>query len=245
MSRYKLTLEYDGTGYVGWQAQENGLSIQVTVETAIKSYCGEDVRLHVAGRTDAGVHALGQVAHVDINRADTPETIQGALNYYLQDSGISILNVESVSDDFHARFSAQKRAYVYRILNRRAPTALLKHRVWWISQKLDIKAMQKGAQHLIGHHDFTTFRASECQAESPLKTLDQLDILEVGEEIHFQVSAKSFLHHMVRNMVGTLVEVGRGKWDPLDVKKALDARSRPAGGPTAPPDGLYLLRVEY
>lgn len=245
MPRYKLTLEYDGGAFVGWQTQANGPSIQAAVEAAIHSFCGEDTRLHAAGRTDAGVHALAMVAHFDLSAPKPLERIEGALNYYLRDSGIVVLAAEEVSDDFHARFSARKRHYLYRIINRRAPLALDKGKAWHVPVPLDAAAMHEAAQRLVGHHDFTTFRDTHCQAQSPVKTLDQLVVEEDGAEIFIHASARSFLHHQVRNMVGTLKLVGEGKWTPDDVTKALEARDRAAGGPTAPPDGLYFVAVEY
>lgn len=245
MPRYKLTLEYDGGAFVGWQTQANGPSVQAAVEAAIFSFCGETVRLHAAGRTDAGVHALAMVAHFDLETAKPLERIEGALNFYLRDSGIVVLAAQDVDDDFHARFSAKQRSYLYRIINRRAPLALDKGKAWHVPVPLDSAAMHDAAQRLIGQHDFTTFRDAQCQAQSPVKTLDQLVVEEDGAEIFIHTSARSFLHHQVRNMVGTLKLVGEGKWTADDVTRALNARDRAAGGPTAPPEGLYFVAVTY
>jgi tRNA pseudouridine38-40 synthase len=243
--RYKLTIEYCGAGFVGWQRQPNGLSVQEALETAIRRFCGESATVFGAGRTDAGVHALAQVAHVDISRAADPEEIRSAVNHHLRPHAISVLRVEPSSVDFDARLSAIGRHYLYRILNRRAPPALERGRVWHIAPPLDLAAMREGARHLVGHHDFSTFRDSLCQARSPLKTLDALDLSLEGEEIHIAARARSFLHHQVRNMAGTLKLVGLGRWHPDDVARALAARDRRAGGPTAPPDGLSLVAVHY
>lgn len=245
MPRYKLTIEYCGAGFVGWQRQPNGLSIQEALETAVRRFCGETVTVFGAGRTDAGVHALAQVAHVDLARAAPPDEIRGAVNHHLRPHAISVMRVEPVSSDFDARLSAVGRHYLYRILNRRAPPALERGRVWHVAPPLDLAAIQAGARHLVGHHDFTTFRDSQCQAKSPMRTLDALDLSRVGEEIHVAVRARSFLHHQVRNMVGTLKLVGEGKWTAAEVAAALAARDRAAAGPTAPADGLYLVEVAY
>jgi tRNA pseudouridine38-40 synthase len=243
--RYKLTIEYDGSGLVGWQRQANGLSVQEALETAIYKFCGEMITVHGAGRTDAGVHALAQTAHLDLARAAEPEVLRGAVNHYLRPNAISVLAAESVCDEFDARLSALGRVYLYRILNRRAPPALERGRVWQVAPALDIDAMRAGAQHLVGHHDFSTFRDSLCQAKSALKTLDALEVGRAGDEIHITAHARSFLHHQVRNMAGTLKLVGLGRWRPDDVARALDARDRRAGGPTAPPEGLYLVEIRY
>lgn len=245
MSRYKLTIEYDGTPFVGWQRQNTGLSVQQVVEDAFLLFSQESVTLFGSGRTDAGVHALGQVAHADLQKETTPSQVMRALNFYLKDRPVSILACERVSEDFHARFSARKRIYVYKILNRPAKPALEGNRVWWVPQLLDEEAMREGAGHLIGHHDFSTFRASECQALSPLKTVSCVDVKRVGERIEIRVEAKSFLHHQVRNMVGTLKRVGEGKWTPDRVQTALHAKDRAQGGPTAPASGLYFVSVLY
>jgi tRNA pseudouridine38-40 synthase len=243
--RYRLTIEYDGTGLVGWQRQANGLSVQEALETAIAAFCGETTTVHGAGRTDAGVHALAQTTHLDLRRAVDPAVLRSAVNHYLRPAAISILSAEAAPDDFDARLSATGRVYLYRILNRRPPPALERGRVWQVAPPLDVEAMREGAQHLIGHHDFTTFRDSLCQAKSPIKTLEKLEVLRVGEEIHIEARARSFLHHQVRNMAGTLKLVGLGRWRPDDVGHALAARDRRAGGPTAPPEGLYLVEVQY
>jgi tRNA pseudouridine38-40 synthase len=245
MPRYKLTIEYDGAPFCGWQIQDNGPSIQAALIEAIAAFAGERANVNGAGRTDAGVHALAQVAHVDLTKEWDTDTVRDAINAHLRPQPIAILAVERVPDDFDARFSAVKRHYLYRIINRRADLALEKTRVWRIARELDADAMHAAAQRLIGHNDFTTFRAAECQAKSPLKTLDRLDVARAGEEIHVQASARSFLHHQVRSMVGSLASVGEGKWTADDVSRALAARDRTACGPVAPPDGLYLVRVDY
>ncbi|MGE5268110.1 MAG: tRNA pseudouridine(38-40) synthase TruA [Thiohalocapsa sp.] len=245
MPRYKLTIEYCGAGLVGWQRQKSDLSVQQALETAIGKYCGAEITVFGAGRTDAGVHALAQVAHVDLPRAAEPEVIRSAVNAHLRPHSISVLQAEPVPGDFDARRSAIGRDYLYRILNRRAPPALERGRVWHVAPPLDLAAMQEGARHLVGHHDFSTFRDSLCQARSPVKTLDALDLRPVGEEIHITAQARSFLHHQVRNMVGTLKLVGLGSWQPEDVARALAVRDRRAGGPTAPAEGLALVAVRY
>ena len=245
MTRWKLTIEYDGTPFVGWQHQKNGLSVQEALERAVLGFCGETVRVHGAGRTDAGVHALGQVAHVDIERRTRPQTVRDALNAHLRPLPVAVLAAEPAPDNFHARLWARERAYRYRIVNRRAPLALDRGRAWQVQKPLDEAAMHDAAQILVGRHDFTSFRASLCQARSPVKTLDRLSVVRDGDEIRVSARARSFLHHQVRNMVGTLKLVGEGKWTPDDVAEALAARDRAAGGPTAPADGLYLVEVVY
>ena len=245
MPRYRLTIEYDGGGFVGWQRQANGLSIQEALETATERFCGERVTVFGAGRTDAGVHALAQVAHIDLSREAPDDVIRSALNHHLRPHRISVLAVTPASSDFDARLSAIGRVYRYRILNRRPPPVLDRGRVWHVAPPLDAAAMKDGAKHLIGHHDFTTFRDSLCQAKSPLKTLDRLDVTTAGDEIQIEARARSFLHHQVRNMVGTLKLVGLRQWHPDDVARALAARDRRAGGPTAPAEGLYLVAVRY
>jgi tRNA pseudouridine38-40 synthase len=245
MPRCKLTLEYDGTGLVGWQRQKNGVSVQQIVEEAAERFCGEPVRVHGAGRTDAGVHALGQAAHLDLPRAYPPDAIRNALNHHMKPHAVTVLAAEPVSDSFDARRSARGRIYLYRILNRRPPPSLERGRVWHVGRRLDPTAMQDAAQVLVGRHDFTTFRDSLCQARSPVKTLDALEVVRDGDEITIEARARSFLHHQVRNMVGTLKLVGEGKWGAADVARALAARDRRDGGPTAPADGLYLVRVIY
>ncbi len=245
MPRYKLTIEYDGTNFVGWQRQENGLSIQAAIEQAVKNYCQADVLVQAAGRTDSGVHALAQVAHIDLPRSDPGYVVANALNAHLRPHPIVIVKAELAADDFHARFSALERSYEYRILNRPARPALDHNRVWWVSVPLDADAMNRAAQCLVGQHDFTTFRAVVCQAESPVKTLRKISVKRDGDLVIVAVHARSFLHHQVRNIVGTLKLVGMKKWAEGDVKKALEARDRVAGGPTAPPDGLFLTCVHY
>jgi tRNA pseudouridine38-40 synthase len=245
MPRYRLTIEYDGTGLVGWQRQAAGVSVQGALEDAVERFCGECTTVHGAGRTDAGVHALAQVAHVDLLRDRAPEVIRGALNQHLRPHAISVREVAAAAADFDARASATRRLYRYRILNRRAPPALERGRVWHVPPPLDLEAMRQGAGCLIGRHDFSTFRDSLCQAKSPVRTLDALDVSQSGEEIHIEARARSFLHHQVRNMSGTLKLVGLGRWQPADVARALAARDRRAGGPTAPAEGLCLIAVEY
>ena len=245
MTRYKLTLEYDGRGFVGWQRQDNGPSVQAALEAAVERFCGEAVTVHGAGRTDAGVHALAQVAHIDLDQETGADTLRDALNFHLKPAAVAVLAAEAVADDFHARFSATERAYRYRIVNRRAPLALDRGRAWFVPVPLDAAAMGEAAQALLGKHDFTSFRAGGCQAKSPVKTLDALEVSRDGDEIRIEARARSFLHHQVRNMVGTLKLVGEGKWSRADMERALAARDRRAAGPTAPADGLYLVAVRY
>ncbi len=245
MTRWKLCLEYDGGGFVGWQRQDNGPSVQQALEAAILRFAGERVDVVGAGRTDSGVHATGQVAHFDLAKPAAADTVRDALNHHLRPQPVAVIAAEAVADDFHARFSATERAYLYRIANRRPPPVLDRGRVWWVPIPLDAGAMAEGARHLVGHHDFTSFRASECQAASPLKTLDVLTVRRNGEDIRLEVRARSFLHHQVRNIAGTLKLVGEGKWRPEDVAHALAARDRRRAGPTAPAQGLYLTEVVY
>jgi len=247
VTRYKLILEYDGGGFVGWQRQTNGLSLQELLETAIQRFCGEEVTSFAAGRTDAGVHALGQVVHFDLARspAPAPRVVRDALNFHLRPHPIAVLRAEIAADDFHARFSARQRAYRYRILNRPAPLTLEAGRAWLIEKPLDLAAMEEAAALLVGRHDFSSFRAADCQAKSPEKTLERLALGKEGELVTIEARARSFLHHQVRNMVGSLKLVGEGKWRAADMRRALEARARQAAGPTAPPEGLYLVEVVY
>lgn len=245
MPRYRLMVEYDGTELVGWQRQDNGPSVQAALEKAVAGLSGQTVTLFGAGRTDSGVHALGQVAHFDMDKDFPADTVRDGLNYYLRPARISVLEVDQVGTDFDARFSARQRAYLYRIINRRTPLALDLHRAWQVSVPLDAGAMNTAAQILVGEHDFTSFRAQRCQSRSPVKTLDSLQVTRHGDEIHITAEARSFLHHQVRNIVGTLKLVGEGKWSSADVRAALAARARAQGGPTAPAGGLYLVAVRY
>ena len=245
MPRYKLTIEYDGTPFVGWQVQDNGPSVQGVLTEAIAAFTGERVVVAGAGRTDAGVHALGQVAHVDLAKDWDGDTVRDAVNFHLRPRPIAVLTAEQVAENFDARFSATKRHYLYRIVNRRADLALDQNRAWRVPRPLDGDAMHAAAQKLVGRHDFTTFRAAECQAKSPVKTLDQLDVKRDGDEVRITAAARSFLHHQVRSMVGSLVHVGEGKWSAEDLAAALAARDRTRCGQVAPPQGLYLVRVEY
>lgn len=245
MPRFKLTIEYDGTPFVGWQRQENGPSVQQAIEEAAAAYCQTEIVVHGAGRTDAGVHAKAQVAHVDLPRDDGGDKVRDALNAHLRPSPIAIVQAEQVSEEFHARFSAIKRHYLYRIVMRRAPLALDIKRAWWLTKPLDAEAMSQAARVLIGKHDFTSFRATECQAKTPVKTIDAITVTQSGDEVEVSVKALSFLHHQVRNIVGTLSLVGEGKWTEGEVAKALAEKDRSAGGPTAPAHGLYLTEVRY
>ena len=245
MPRFKLLIEYDGTPFVGWQAQDNGVSVQGAIAAAVTAFSGDTVPVQGAGRTDAGVHALGQVAHVDLVKDWDTDTVRDALNFHLRPQPIAVLSAERVGEDFDARFSATKRHYLYRIVNRRADLALEANRSWRVGRPLDTEAMHAAAQRLVGRHDFTTFRAAECQAKSPVKTLDRLDVTRNGEELNVTAAARSFLHHQVRSIVGSLVHVGEGKWSAGDLAAALAARDRARCGQVAPPQGLYLVRVEY
>jgi tRNA pseudouridine38-40 synthase len=245
MPRYRLVIEYDGTPFSGWQRQINGRSVQQAVEEAIERFAGHPVRVHCAGRTDAGVHATHQVIHVDLRAEWRVDTIRDATNAHLRREPVAVLSAETAHPRFHARLSAIKRRYLYRILNRRSPPALEHNRVWHVPFRLDEAAMQAGAQHLVGRHDFTTFRAAECQANSPVRTLDRLDVERIGDELRIHAEARSFLHHQVRSMVGTLAKAGSGRWSVAEVKAALDARDRTRCGPMAPPGGLYLVGVIY
>ncbi|WP_306260328.1 tRNA pseudouridine(38-40) synthase TruA [Pararhizobium sp. IMCC21322] len=245
MPRYKLTIEYDGAPYFGWQRQPNRPSVQATLEQAVLKFCSEEVTVRGAGRTDAGVHALGQIAHLDLSEPHSTDTVRDALNFHLKREQIAILGVDLVGDDFDARFSATKRHYLYRIQSRRARSILKEGRVWWVPKQLDADAMHVAAQLLVGHHDFTTFRATKCQAKSPVKTLDKIDVRPEGLEIHIRVSAKSFLHNQIRSFAGSLRLVGEGAWTADDLQAALDEKNRRACGPVAPPWGLYLQGVDY
>lgn len=245
MPRYRLAIEYDGTPFVGWQQQANGRAVQEAIADAIETFSGARVTVNGAGRTDAGVHALGQVAHIDLEKDWDADTVRDAINQHLKPEPVAILSAERAAADFDARFSAVQRRYLYRIANRRAPLALAANRAWRVPVALDEMAMHEAAQALVGKHDFTTFRSSECQAKSPVKTLDALTVFREGEEIMVRAAARSFMHNQVRSMVGTLKLVGEGKWTTADVEKALDAQDRAACGPVAPPHGLYLEAVEY
>jgi tRNA pseudouridine38-40 synthase len=245
MPRYKLTIEYDGAPFVGWQVQDNGVSVQGVLTAAVAAFCGERVHVQGAGRTDAGVHALGQVAHLDLAKAWDADTVRDAINARLRPHPVAVLAAEPAAGDFDARFSALHRHYVYRIVNRRADLTLEAGRAWRAPRPLDRAAMQAAARRLLGRHDFTTFRAAECQAKSPVKTLDRFDVERHGDEVRIHATARSFLHRQVRSMVGSLVEVGEGRWSADDLAQALAARDRAACGPVAPPQGLYLVRVDY
>lgn len=245
MPRYKLTLEYDGAPFVGWQRQTNGLSVQEVIETALEALCGERVRIRGAGRTDTGVHATGQVAHADLARDWRSDVLRDGLNAHMRPLPVAILMAERVPGTFDARFSAVRRHYLYKIVNRRAPLTVEQGRAWLVKRTLDTRAMQEAAAVLIGHHDFSTFRASQCQADSPVRTLERLDVTRSGEDIHILASARSFLHSQVRSIVGSLEHVGSGKWSVADLRAALDARDRCRCGMVAPPEGLYLAGVDY
>ncbi|MFD1987198.1 tRNA pseudouridine(38-40) synthase TruA [Mesorhizobium newzealandense] len=247
MPRFRLDIEYDGSLFAGWQHQADQPSVQQAIEQAIENFCGEEVRLRAAGRTDAGVHATAQVAHVDLVKAWQGDKVRDAVNAHLQAAGarIAVLKATVVFDDFDARFSATGRHYLYRILNRRAPAALDKGKVWWVPKRLDAGAMHEAAKVLLGRHDFTTFRSTQCQANSPVRTLERLDVSRQGDLIEVKASARSFLHNQVRSMVGSLKRVGEGGWTVADLKAALEAHDRAACGQVAPPDGLFLVGVDY
>jgi len=245
MPRYRLTIEYDGGPYNGLQAQVGQPSVQASMEAAVKAFCGESIRVHAAGRTDSGVHATGQVVHIDLERDWKPDVVRDALNAHLRHEPIAVLNAVQVGEDFHARFSAKERRYLYRILARRSPPALEAGKVWHVKKPVDAAAMHDAAQVLLGTRDFTTFRDLACQAKSPVKTLDIATVEQVGEEVRLVFAARSFLHRQVRSMTGSLVEVGLGRWSAEDLQAALDARDRRACGPVAPAAGLYLTEVVY
>ena len=247
MKRYRLRLEYDGGGFSGWQRQKNQqiLSVQGVLETALAIAYKQQVFVHGAGRTDAGVHARAMMAHVDIAHVPSPLKLRESLNALVRPYPLAVLDVDQVSDSWHARFSCTRRTYVYRILNRRADPVLEKGKVWWVQDRLDEQAMHTAAQKLLGKHDFSSFQAAECQAQSAIKTLDRLDVSRCGDIVAFETTARSFLYHQVRNMVGTLVQVGRGKWSIDQLDSALKACSRSAAGPTAPPQGLYFMQAVY
>lgn len=258
MPRYKLTIEYDGTPYAGWQRQDDQPTVQGELEASVLKFCGQATGVVGAGRTDSGVHATAQVAHVDLPREEDPFRVMQGINYHLfngfdaagkptqiSTNRISVTKAQLVTEDFHARFSATRRHYLYRIINRRSRLSLEANRAWLIPEKLDIPMMQKAADMLVGTHDFSSFRDTMCQAKSPIKTLEKLEIKAYGEEIRITTYARSFLHHQVRIMVGTLALVGKGRWNLQDMEKALNAKERKAGGPTSPPEGLYLTGVEY
>jgi tRNA pseudouridine38-40 synthase len=245
MPRYRLTIEYDGRPYKGFQAQDELPSVQGSIERAVKAFSGQTLRLQAAGRTDTGVHATGQVIHIDLEREWRAEVVRDALNAYLIPEPISVIDSVVAEGDWHARFSATERRYIYRILNRKSPPALDRGKVWHLKKPLDAEAMHDAAQTLIGHHDFTTFRHMQCQAKSPMKTMDVARVWREGEQVLLEFASRSFLHRQVRSMTGTLAEVGLGRWSAADVKAALEARDRKACGPVAPADGLYLIGVRY
>jgi tRNA pseudouridine38-40 synthase len=246
MTRWRLTLEWDGAPFMGWQRQDHGPSVQHALEQAVEKMTGEQVAFTAAGRTDAGVHALAMTAHVDIAKTLTAHRLREGLNALLRPQPVAVLDATISPDpEWHARFSCIERRYLYRILNRRAPPALDAGKVWHVAQRLDVEAMDEAASHLIGRHDFTTFRAVHCQSDSPVKTLDRLSVEQAGAEIHVRAEARSFLHHQVRSMVGCLSLVGRGQWTPADMKAALDAKDRSALGLNAPPHGLYFVKAVY
>ncbi len=245
MPRYSLLIEYDGGPYCGWQIQDKHPSVQAAVEQAALKIDGAFVRVYGSGRTDSGVHALGQIAHMDMVKNIREDKLRDAMNYHLGDHPITILDAQMTDDDFHARFDATEREYLYRIIDRRPKLALDRGRLWRIPQKLDVEAMHHAAQILVGEHDFSTFRDKNCQAKSPIKTLDIIRVSRIGDEIHVTVKARSFLHRMVRSIVGCLAEVGTGKWDASDMKAALESRDRKQCGPVSPPDGLYLVAIKY
>lgn len=245
MPRYKLIIEYHGGPFVGWQRQKNGLAVQEVLEDAAEGLCGEKVTAFAAGRTDTGVHALAMTAHIDLPKDYHSDAVRDALNYHMKEHPVSVLHAEERGDDFHARFSCIRRSYEYRIVNRRPPLALEAGLVWRIVEPLDVDAMDEAAQVLVGKHDFTTFRAAACQAESPVKSVEEISVMRAGDNVIIRCAARSFLHHQVRSFTGSLVEVGRGKWRARDLKAALEARDRSRCAVVAPPDGLYFVRADY
>ena len=245
MPRYKLKIEYDGSDFVGWQRQKNGITVQEVIEQAVKKYCQTIVIVHGAGRTDTGVHAIGQVAHIDLPKDDDSKIVRNALNAHLRDYAVVILEVNKVNDSFHARFDAYERVYKYYISNRKVPLVIDNNRYWWFPRNINISKMQKACRYLIGKHDFTSFRSSACQAISPVKTINDIKIKNLSEKIEIIFTAPSFLHHQVRNIVGSIAMVGIGKWEPEDIKKVLDAKDRKKAGLSAPACGLYLTSVKY
>ncbi len=245
MTRWKLTVEYDGGPFFGWQRQGDDPTLQLALERAINTMTGEQVTVHAAGRTDAGVHALAMAAHVDIARDVTPHRLREGINALVRPDPVAVIEVEPVADDWHARFSCTGRRYLYRILTRRPPPVLDRGRVWHIGKEMDVEAMRAAAAHLVGTHDFTTFRSVHCQSASPVKTLDKLEVERLGDELHIDAAARSFLHHQVRSMAGCLGMVGTGQWSPTDLKAALEARDRAALGLNAPPEGLYFVGASY
>lgn len=245
MPRYRLTIEYDGTPYVGWQTQENGRAVQQVLEEGVFGFTGERVRVFGSGRTDAGVHARGQVAHIDLAKDWPLDTVRDAMNYHMRPEPVAVLAAERVDETFDARFSAVQRHYLYRMVDRRAPLTLEARQAWLVHRPLVAEAMHEAAQVFLGLHDFSTFRASECQAKSPIRTIDAISVTRVGPEVHLQVAARAFLHNQIRSFAGTLKLVGEGKWGAGDVRSALDAKNRKACGPVAPPQGLYFMQVDY
>ncbi len=245
MARYKIVVEYDGSGFVGWQRQENGFGVQQALEEAVTAFSGETPRVFGAGRTDSGVHALAQVSHFDLKKERCSDTVRDALNFHMKSLPVVVLETAIVDENFHSRFSATGRSYTYRITNRRAPLTIEKGKSWWVPVSLDAEAMHDAAQVLVGKHDFSSFRASICQSDSPVKTLNMLNVERDGKHVFIHAQARSFLHHQVRNFVGSLKKVGDGRWSTNDVKEALEAQDRRAAGETAPADGLYLTGVSY
>lgn len=245
MPRYKLVIEYDGRPFCGWQFQPQVPTVQKALQQAVKSFSGLDCIVEGSGRTDAGVHAIGQVAHVDLQRPDFPYRIRNGLNFFLRDSGAAVVEVEEVDSRFHARFSAKRRQYIYRIINRSAPLTFDKGLAWHVPKQLNVGQMLQGAKMLVGLHDFTSFRSIHCQASNPVRYLDRFDLEHEGQEIRATIESRAFLHNQVRIMIGTLKMIGEGRWTLQDLQNALDAKDRTQGGVTAPPDGLYFSKVFY